>query len=142
MGAAVSTTIIRLIECCVLVWLSYRLKTAAAARLGRREVVGGDDLGLAEVDEERAASPAVEADALALGGDEAALLLALGDEATERLQVHHLALVVDALAVRAEGVVGALEVDGEVPVLEHVVDLVLEVSLHGHHAEHAGSFPA
>ena len=38
--------------------------------------------------------------------------------------------------MRAEGVVGALEVDGEVTVLEHVVDLVLEVSLHGHHAEH------
>lgn len=32
MGAAVSTTIIRLVECCVLVWLSYRLRTAAAAR--------------------------------------------------------------------------------------------------------------
>jgi len=33
MGAALSTTIIRLLECVALVWLSYRLKTAAAARL-------------------------------------------------------------------------------------------------------------
>ncbi|MBK7832484.1 MAG: hypothetical protein IPJ56_09110 [Gemmatimonadetes bacterium] len=107
--------------------------------LGCREVVGGDDLGLLEVDQHRAPTPAVEGDTLALGLDEAALLLALGDQAPELLQVDHLAVVVDALAVGTERVVRALEVEREAPLVEDVVDLVLEVPLHGHHAQHRGS---
>lgn len=44
--------------------------------------------------------------------------------------------MVDAFAVGAEGVVRALEVDGEAALVEDVVDAVLQVPLGGHDAQH------
>jgi hypothetical protein len=109
---------------------------AAAPRLGRREVVGGDDLGLLEVDRTARRRPLSKVTRSLSAVTKPPCFLLSATRRRSCLQVDHLALVVDALAVRAEGVVGALEVDGEVPVVEHVVDLVLEVPLHGHHAQH------